>query len=109
MSIHACVLNWDDLNGILRMFDCPETVEHQFNIDISCGDGLFLPDLKNNPRSFREYDGYFDYSLIRRRSDREEIRAPYRLKFECNDDHQRLHCVRKEESQCQQEGLETKR
>jgi hypothetical protein len=48
-----------------RFFGCYETIEHRFDIEISCGDGKFLSDIPDDSPELEKYDGMVDASTIR--------------------------------------------
>jgi len=57
----------DDERDLWLFFDSLEDLEALFDIEFSCGDGLFLSDLDESDfDAFRKYDGEVDWSLFRK-------------------------------------------
>ena len=48
-----------------RFFGCPETIEHLFGIEISCGDGKFLSKIPYDSPDLEKYDGVCDIGAVR--------------------------------------------
>lgn len=52
-----------------KFFKNVEEMESLFDIEFSCGDGLFLSDIENNPELFAKYDDAVDYQFPPRFND----------------------------------------
>lgn len=76
-----------DLDSLLRMFGCFESIEYYFHIDLSCGDGLFLPDIDCDRELLDKYDGNVDTSLVRCRKTKKLMKGVFWFSFTYNDNH----------------------
>lgn len=48
-----------------KFFGCPETIEHLFDIEFSCGDGKFLSEISVDDPEMAKYDGMVDWNIVR--------------------------------------------
>lgn len=55
----------NDLDTIRSYFGCIESVEFIFDIEYSCGDGLFYSDIENDDILSSQYDGKLDVNTFR--------------------------------------------
>ena len=46
-----------NLDEAIEMCECAEQFERSFGLDLSCGDGLFLPDIDEDAELMEKYDG----------------------------------------------------
>lgn len=56
----------DDFQRALEFFEATEVIESVFGIEFSCGDGLFLSDIEDDPDLLEKYDGKVDIELARK-------------------------------------------
>lgn len=47
----------DELSKAIDICDSAEQFEISFGLDLSCGDGLFLPDIHEDEELLEKYDG----------------------------------------------------
>jgi hypothetical protein len=47
----------DNLEEAISMCGCAEEFEQSFGLELSCGDGLFLPDIDEDEELMAQYDG----------------------------------------------------
>lgn len=78
-----------DVATMLYWFECWEDVERYFEIDLSCGDGLFLPDIQNDAALMEKYDGNVDARLVRYKATGKLRQGDFWFVFTCNDDYMR--------------------
>lgn len=77
--------NSNDCNSILEYFGCFETFWNFFNIEHSCGDGLFLSDIEHDIELLNKYDGCVDENLFRHNETKKIYKIPRILKFTYDD------------------------
>jgi hypothetical protein len=64
-----------EFDKLTKLSTCVEGVEIDFDIDLSCGDGKFLPDLEDTPEEL-EYDGKVCLKSVPRFRDTKELFKP---------------------------------
>ena len=58
---------------MIELCDGAERFELSFGLDLSCGDGLFLPDIDENAELMRKYDGLVCEKSVPRYSDTKKL------------------------------------
>ena len=77
------------ITRLIKILDCVEGIENAFNIEFSCGDGLYLSDHEDNDAMIDKYDGEVcTKHPPRERNDGKEFKAnkPYRFTIKYSEE-----------------------
>lgn len=84
------IYNYTDEDIFIDMihswFGCVENFENFFEIEFSCGDGLFLTDIDQDVILLDKYDGQVYYNLFRLNDNKKLMKGNYEFRFTYDPD-----------------------